>query len=405
MSFRTKSLPRQKRFIHSPRQHFSTLKASLKNVNSMQYATKLRNLHSTKILNSSISPQRHIKKINSTKSHYSPFRATLKKDYVYEGYLKSSDTSIETFGKLSSEQAVDSSQEYILESPLLISIKNTFPDSIEYEDELVMHRQQNNKRKSKIKRLEEKTSKVVKKDKENYRDKDRIKDKDKGKDKDKDKEREIEKESGKSTMVSERELKYELQRQKEIMEKEHRQALERQKSEILEEYQREFEVIQDHIINKLKFQQKKVLARKEKKQQELYSHEKQILKKEHENKLRKRISEIVGDYERQLDRVQDEVIWLKKQNDTLKSTLDDHTTRTGISISTHKNDSTSNSTIDLNKQYNEICKSYSLLQSDYLELKKQKNNNLCIRCKAFTETNEELANKITRIREYIDLKN
>ena len=387
MSVRKKSLPRQKNLIDSPRQHYSTLKNSLKNVTPKQYETKLRNLHSTKNLKSQISPRRRIEKTAATKSHASPFRATLKKDYVYEDYSKSSDTSIETFGKFSSEESMNSSQEYKLESPLLVSIKNTFPDTIEYENELVMHRQENKKRKSKIKELQEKPPRLVKKEKE----------------KEGEKQSEKEREKGKSVAGSERELRNELQRQKEMMEREHKQALERQKSELLEEYQREFELIQDHLLNKLKSQQKKMFAAKEKEQQEFSRREKQSLEKEHEHRLKKKISEIAGEYEKQLEKAEDEASWLRKQNDKLKRELQDHTDRTGIA--SHKHEFISNSTIDLNRQYNEICKSYNQLQHDYFELKKQKTSNLCSKCKAFTEANEELSNKITRIRAYIESKN
>ena len=308
-----------------------------------------------------------------TRSHVTPFKF-LNIDFQQNDNLKSSDVSMETFGRFSSSIESEASDQENLQSPLLQSIKNIFPDSIEYENELEAHRKENLILKSKINQLQE----------ENFDKHDK----------------------NKIFTGSEQEVKIELKKQKKLLEKAHKASLEKQKQEIMEECQKEFELYTEQLINKIRKEQQKIFAEKKKELEESYNYEIKNLEKDHEGKLRIKISEISREYERQLNRVQEEADWLRKQNESLKSQLEEANTKTEIAKSSSKRETLfSNSTLDQNKQYHEICKSYNQLQHDYLELKKKKSGGLCTKCRAFTERNDELSGKISRIIAYIDSKN
>ena len=315
-------------------------------------------LHSTKNLNSPSPKSKNF----ATKTYSSPFKI-FKKDYKYIDYMKSSDTSIETFGKFSSEE-VNDSEEYTLESPLLLSIKKNFPDTVEYEHEIGARRQENTKLKSKIEQFHPRPSE--------------------------------------SPIYENGQVKNALKKQKERLEKDFQVALHKQKKDLSEEFQREFEMFQDQLVNKTRAQQQKIFQAKEKDLQDSYKYEKNSLEKELDCKYKQKISELTGDFEKQLERFQDESTWLRRQNEKLKKELEE---KSELVNNRSRYEGVNSVTIDLSRQYNEICRSYNELQHDYLELKKQKTSNMCVKCKAFTDTNDELSSKISRIRAYINSKN
>jgi hypothetical protein len=65
-----------------------------------------------------------------------------------------------------------------------------------------------------------------------------------------------------------------------------------------------------------------------------------------------------------------------------------------------KHEEISNRTYEGDRRFADLQKQFMALQHDYLRLKKE--GGLCSKCKAFTETNEELLSKINRIRSYIE---
>lgn len=197
-------------------------------------------------------------------------------------------------------------------------------------------------------------------------------------------------------------IKEQLNKQKQVLIRKYRKALEEQRNKLLEKFQDELETLKEQLIKKLKQKQQKVLAAKEKEFEKNYRNEIERMQKRHELQLNGKIEEISGEYERTAARLQEELVWVRKQNENLKRQLEDARAKSQLVKSTNRMDSmVTNTTIDQSKQLSEIYKNYNQLQHDYVELKKKQSSNLCCKCKAFTQTNSELEGKISRIRAYI----
>lgn len=167
-----------------------------------------------------------------------------------------------------------------------------------------------------------------------------------------------------------------------------------------EEIEREFEVMHDQIMKKVKAKHQKQLKELESNLTERFYNELQGAQTDHEARTGKKIAEITSEYERKLSRAQEEAAWLRKQNDKLKINLEEAYSKVD-SVKSNPSEFVTNSSIDHRRQYTELNNKYIQLQHDYIQLKKEATG-LCTKCKAVTDTNNELFSKIHRIRAYLD---
>ncbi|OMJ72424.1 hypothetical protein SteCoe_29157 [Stentor coeruleus] len=200
-----------------------------------------------------------------------------------------------------------------------------------------------------------------------------------------------------------RNLNQELHKQKQLLIKKYQQALEQQRESLEKQFQEELFTIKSQLKDKYKKKQIKDFSAREKEIDNHYKTEIERIQKRHEQQLNSKINEITSEYERGAARTQEELLWLRKQNENIKRQLEDSLAKAQLFKGINRIDSgLSNTTIDQSKQLSEIYKSYNQLQHDYIELKQKQSISLCNMCKAFTQTNTELEGKISRIRAYIN---
>ncbi|OMJ91210.1 hypothetical protein SteCoe_6279 [Stentor coeruleus] len=197
-------------------------------------------------------------------------------------------------------------------------------------------------------------------------------------------------------------LNQELQKQKQSLMKKCQHALDQQRESLQKQFQEEIMTIKSQLKEKYKTKQKSYFSAKEKEIDNHYKTEIERIQKRHEQQLNLKINEITSEYERSAARTQEELSWLRKQNENIKRQLEDSLAKAQLFKGLNRIDSgLSNTTIDQSKQLSEISKSYNQLQHDYIELKQKQNSTLCNMCKAFTQANSDLEGKISRIRDYI----
>ena len=167
-----------------------------------------------------------------------------------------------------------------------------------------------------------------------------------------------------------------------------------------EQIQREFELMHDQVMKKVKAKHQKQLKDLENTLTERFESELQGAQTDHESRTSKKIAEITSEYERKLSRAQEEAAWLRKQNEKLKINLEEAYYKND-SVKSNPSDFITNSSIDHKKQYTDLNSKYIQLQHDYIQLKKE-GTGLCSKCKAVTDTNNELFSKIHRLRAYLD---
>lgn len=197
-------------------------------------------------------------------------------------------------------------------------------------------------------------------------------------------------------------INQELHKQKQSLIKKYQHALDQQRESLQNQFQKELLTIKSQLKDKYKKKQISYFSAREKEIDNHYKTEIERIQKRHEQQLNSKINEITSEYERGAARTQEELAWLRKQNENIKRQLEDSLAKAQLFKGISRIDSgLSNTTIDQSKQLSEIYKSYNQLQHDYIELKQKQSNTLCNMCKAFTQTNSELEGKISRIRAYI----
>jgi hypothetical protein len=278
-----------------------------------------------------------------TKSYQSPDR-NRQQNYNYSP-IKSSDQSLETF--LNSTSSEHGRSFKTLENPLFNSQKD-FPDTSEYKKDLKKMKKENYSLKSKIEKMKEfySTQKLPKTT---------IKPKNK------------------------------------LIKKSFKYDTDRERSEMIQEYQKEFESVHDQIVKRLKVQLQKKVSLKEQELQEAYEKDLISLSQENKHKINSKISEIEKNYQNQLKKTSEELVWLRRENASLKSQLE---------LATNPTNKNSHTERDSEFQAS-LYISYNKLQKDCMDLKSKLDNALCRKCKAFAEADENLSKKISRIRDYI----
>lgn len=293
------------------------------------------------------SPQYYPKRkqiAKTIRSQVSPFAKSHKK-LKRGSLLSSSETSIETLEKVS---MFDNSSD-------TKTVGQTRPESIDYEAELDNCRRQNLNLQSKIENLQRKAVNSI----------------------------------GKGTIF------------RDVVKDNLRNCDERPVlSKNKEEVQREFELMHDQIMKKVRSEHEKQLKKLESSLTHKFYNDLQDAQTDYEVRTSKKVAEITAEYERKFSRAQEEVIWLKKQNEKLKRNLDEAQAKHEL-VKHTQGDIISNSSIDLKKQYKELNKQFIQLQHDYVQLKRD-GSSLCQKCKAVTDTNNELFSKIHRIRAFLD---
>ena len=193
-------------------------------------------------------------------------------------------------------------------------------------------------------------------------------------------------------LVSAREMTDKLKKQREFLEKQFRVRLQKQKEEISRKIMKSFELNRDSI--------KEGNKNKSKELEEFYQNEIILIEKEHEAKLRIKINQIKSEYERNLQRFQEENSSLKRQIDLLKKQHEDSIARS--QIQTPKAASSLFPTFESEKELAALTKKYSDLQKDYLNLKNLKKDSLCTKCKAFTKADQSLNSKIEKLKYFLN---
>ena len=210
--------------------------------------------------------------------------------------------------------------------------------------------------------------------------------------------------SSKKTIKNTEKWEYqEWQIEKKKLIKQHKKELEKLRIELLQEYKEEFRTIHDQLVYKLNKKQQKAISAKEKEIEERCKCDIKLIEKEHEAKLKLKIAEIYSENERKASRVLEENIWLKKQVESLKRQLTDYCAKNEVEkVSIRKEGLSYLINDEEDHEYDLLFKDYNQLQKDYLKLKKTKGDNLCSKCRAFTEKNEELSKKILTLRNFLD---
>jgi hypothetical protein len=167
--------------------------------------------------------------------------------------------------------------------------------------------------------------------------------------------------------------------------------------------EREFEIVHDQVLRKVHKKHQKELQQLELELNEKFRRELEENERSHEERINKKIAEISGEYERKLARAQEEVNWLRRQNEKIKRNMEETNSKIEVIRNVNKNEEISLKGLENDKRFGDLQKQFMGLQQDYIKLKKE--GALCTRCKAFTETNSELSSKINRIRSYIDSRN
>jgi hypothetical protein len=365
MSLRNKSVPKPRPLLHSPPKTYTSLRDSIRKVQSTQYEAKLNSLRNELPIASppSSSNSRRNKAFFQTMKYPGSPSRYLKTDTALQW---SSSESLDLLSKSSYCENYESGLERTLESPLLLSIQKKFPDSIEYETELELKKKENNQLKNKLEELQGRTMNASRKKEVVY---------------------------GFS-----RELKRELKIQKEILEEKFRGALEKERKKAKKERERMKKEIGDKIMEKQR-------AAKANFQQEIRQGLKYELdKKDEENEIKIKIAveEVSLEYERQMNSLKEEISWLRRQNEGLRNKIEANNSKVEESQKIHfYNTEIISDLIDESMDHGEMVKEFKQLQLDYMALKKKSANPLCSKCKAFANTNTELAGKIERIRAYL----
>ena len=311
----------------------------------------------------------------AVRSHVSPLTKSSKKS-KYSDLLSSSSSSsssIETFGQISLFE--NSSDARTVGSPVIKVSKFQPSDSIDYEAELDLCRKQNLDLQTKIEKLQERTS-------------NRAKAKNSG--------------AGAKETYTNRASRESIENRDKRDFREFRENSEDKETCFVDrsEIEREFEFAHGQAIREIKRRHSEQMAELEYNLKEKFRQELEENEREHEMKINKKIAEITSEYERKFERAQDEVNWLRKQNDKIKRGLEEANSKMEVIRLNPKHEEISTRTYEGDRRFAELQKQFMALQHDYLRLKKE--GGLCSKCKAFTETNEELLSKISRIRSYIE---
>jgi hypothetical protein len=123
---------------------------------------------------------------------------------------------------------------------------------------------------------------------------------------------------------------------------------------------------------------------------------------EHEQILKTKITELNGEHGRQVRALEDHINELKKQNEKLCSLLNDKNAHNEVTKARTAFGTVTDQTLDYNRAYMALLKSYDCLKEENLKLSQLPKEALCVKCKAFTNANSELSNKILRLRSYLN---
>lgn len=304
----------------------------------------------------------------AVRSHVSPLTKSSKKS-KYSDLLSSSSSSssLGTFGQISLFE--NSSEARTVGSPVIKVSKFQPSDSIDYEAELDLCRRQNLDLQSKIEKLQQRTSNRAR---------------------------------AKNSEAATKETDRNRASRESIENRDRRVNSEDKETCFVDrsEIEREFEIAHDQAIRKIKKKHSEQMAELENSLREKFRQELEENEREHEMKINKKIAEITSEFERKFERAQDEVNWLRKQNEKMKRGLEEANSKMEVIRLNPKHEEISNRTYEGDRRFADLQKQFMALQHDYLRLKKE--GGLCSKCKAFTETNEELLSKINRIRSYIE---
>lgn len=184
-----------------------------------------------------------------------------------------------------------------------------------------------------------------------------------------------------------KELALKLKKQREFLEKQYKARLVQQREEVKKELLNEIEAVRG--TNKLR------------ELEEYYENEFSLAEKEHEAKLRIKIAQVKTEYERNLARVQEENLALKKLNEGLKRQLEDFQAKSEVRKTLNEKPGLFG-TFEDDRELKDIKERYSELQKDYVDLKKREKAVLCVRCKAAANADKELNSKLERLKSFLE---
>lgn len=187
--------------------------------------------------------------------------------------------------------------------------------------------------------------------------------------------------------VNSKELAQKLKKQREFLEKQYKAKLVQQREEVKKEVLNEIEAFRGN--NKLR------------ELEEFYENEFLLAEKEHEAKLKIKIGQVKAEYERNMARVQEENLALKKLNEGLRRQLEDFQAKSEVRKTLNEKPGLFG-TYEEDRELKDIRERYSELQKDYVDLKKREKVSLCVRCKAVANADKTLNLKLEKIKSFLE---
>lgn len=199
--------------------------------------------------------------------------------------------------------------------------------------------------------------------------------------------------------IPEKDISIRLKKQKSLLLKKHKAEIEQQRDELIKSFREDFDSFHNKLIKKLKIEKKKFADLMDKETQEKIDQEVLSIVEKNDKRIMTKVTQAKSDYDRQLKRVQDENIELKKQVDSLKKLVEDSQMKCENLKNPYQYDDRGK-----NKNFAELKSMYEDLRREYLS-GEIIDNSLCAKCKVFEKTNEEISKKIGALKEYIHLQN
>lgn len=163
----------------------------------------------------------------------------------------------------------------------------------------------------------------------------------------------------------------------------------------LESKQFEFEFMQDQFMHRLKVMEN-YDETKGKSQDFAFDVDDDI-----ESQFKAALKAKSSEYERKLQQYLEESHTLRKENAHLKQKLLETQSKIEASSLTGGKDSENSYIISLNQKYNDLSQSYQALKFKQEQTLKSPNMPYCAKCKAFVNTDSQLTQKISRLREFL----
>jgi hypothetical protein len=353
MSLRTKSDPKLKNSLGTYKRKLEKMRSSLQKVTKIQVPQHSSKVKKPKGFNSPSSSKKvssRKQSVRTIQSHNSPFNGG-----KFASSLKPSECSFESLEKLSIFQR--SSEEITVESPVFKHRPRTSFDSADVEGQLAVYKRRNQELQIKIENLKKNvniSSNKIRKNSPSFSD--------------------LDQNSNEKSSV--------------------------RGSNFLIDFEKDFSKEKLKKV-KRKYKEKVILMKKQ--LQNVYQEEIRDIQSRHEIKIKNKIEEVTGEYQRKVDRSVNENLWLKKQNEKLKNVIQELSSKLEVSKKVVGN-VFEDKTNDQDRKYNEIFKQFMQLQKDYLKMKND-GGGLCHMCKALTNTNSQISSKIHRIRAFLDSEN